>query len=67
MNTSKQNFLAQFTHASTRAFASALYDLEQSSKSTNKGRARERVLDIVDFDTEIDEKELKIFGLEMAN
>lgn len=62
----REEFLNKFTHETTRAFAAALYDLEDSIKLDNAKRVRERVLDVVGFYDEVDQKELDAMGLEVA-
>ena len=54
----KQAFLNQFVCDTTRAYASALYDLEAASIEKHDRKIFERVLDIVDIYDEIDESEL---------
>lgn len=55
-NISKQNFLNKFTHKATREFAEKLYELELKINIHN---ARQRVLEVVEFDDIVDEIELK--------
>lgn len=66
MNQSKQNFLANYTCAATRLFASHLYDLEQASIATETLKVSERVLEIVTFYEIIPESELASYGIELT-